>query len=133
MDHNNAPYIIKNPEYFPENYRLVYNPETRAFGLPSGGQGHYRTHRMDVLSAELFCSTTNCRWDIAEHLTQVSWKAQYAPSIYEMILCWMLHQKAPPFSHSTLSKMKLRIETAEINPTTFTLDNDEIRRRYIGF
>ena len=85
---------------------------------------------MDVLSAELFCSTTNQRYDIAEYLTELSWKGKYAPSVYEMIICWMLHQDNPPFSHAVLSKMKLRIETVSMNQSTFTLDDPLLQRQY---
>ncbi len=130
LDQNHTPFITRNPDCYPTSYNLIYNPQTKAF---SDNKHHHRTHRMDVLSAELFCPTTSQRWDIAEHLTQISWKGSYAPSIYEMILCWMLEAKNPPFSHLALSKMKLRIETATTELRTYSLSSHEIMRRYQEF
>lgn len=105
---------------------LTYDPATHTFGQGTGDKT-----TLDIVTAEL--KTPSITYDMSSFLYSVKWYlAAPAPSLYELVLLFLLHEKVC-LSADMLSSYTITVLTSDAEEHAIELNSPIAKQSFRGF
>lgn len=131
INENELPYCVKEGFDFPvPSDSLFYYPDTNSFTLNNRLQAA-RSQRFDVVAVSLV-EPGGTEHDLTSFFHSITWKDHGAPSLWEVVELYFLHQKQP-ISHNFKESCRLEILDSDAEEHRIPLNSSICRRRFSGW